>query len=56
LAEYALILAFVSVIAVSVMLTLTGQVKTAFTTVDRQIAIAGNGGPASSAPPPPTFP
>lgn len=40
LVEYALILSFVSVVAVSVMLSLTNQVKTAFTTIDNQLAVA----------------
>jgi len=51
LVEYALILAIISVVAVSVMIALSGHVKTAFTTVDQQIAIAGNGGPAPAPPP-----
>jgi len=51
LAEYSLILAFVSIIAISVMLNLTGNVKSAFTTVDQQVAIAGNGGPLPTPPP-----
>ena len=40
LVEYALILSFVSVVAVSVMLSLTNQVKTAFTTIDNQLVVA----------------
>ena len=50
LVEYALILAIISVVAISVMIALSGQVKTAFTTVDRQIAVAGNGGPVAAPP------
>ena len=51
LVEYALILAIISVIAVSVMLAMGGQVKTVFTTIDQQVAIAGNGGPPPTPPP-----
>jgi Flp pilus assembly pilin Flp len=51
LVEYALVLAIVSVVAVSVMIAMTGQVKVAFTTIDQQIAVAGNGGPAAPSPP-----
>jgi len=51
LAEYALILSIVSIVAISVMLSLSGNVKSAFTTVDQQIAIAGIGGPAPTPPP-----
>lgn len=50
LVEYALILAIISVVAVSVMIALSGQVKTVFTTVNQQVAIAGNGGPAAAPP------
>jgi len=49
LVEYALILAIISVIAVSVMIAMSGQVETAFTTVDRQLNVAQNGGATASA-------
>jgi len=54
LVEYALILAFISVVAISVLISLGGQVKGVFSTVTSQLAIAGNGGPvaAAAAPPP----
>jgi len=42
LLEYALILAFVSVVAVAVFLSLTAQIKSAFTTIDSQLAYAGS--------------
>jgi Flp pilus assembly pilin Flp len=42
LVEYALILAFVSVIAIAVLIRLSGQVKTLFTTINSQLAAAGN--------------
>ena len=51
LAEYALILAFISAVAISVLIAMGKQVKVAFTTIDQQIAIAGTGAAASSAPP-----
>ena len=40
LVEYALILAFISVVAVSVMIALGNQVKAVFTTITSQIAVA----------------
>jgi len=40
LVEYALILSFVSVIAVTVMISLSNQVATAFTTIDNQLSMA----------------
>jgi Flp pilus assembly pilin Flp len=49
LVEYAIILALISVVAISVLMALGTQVKGVFTTVSSQIAIAGSGGP----PPPP---
>jgi len=55
LVEYALILAFTSVVAISVLIALGVQVKGVFSTASSQIAIAGNGGPAPAAgggPPP----
>jgi len=51
LVEYALILSLISIVAVSVMIALSGQVKVAFTTVDQQISIAGTGGPLPTPPP-----
>ncbi len=42
LVEYALILAFISVVAISVLLRLGAQVKSVFTTITSQLAIAGS--------------
>jgi Flp pilus assembly pilin Flp len=53
LVEYALILAFISMVGISVLIALGIQVKTVFTTVARQLAIGGNGGTASTPPSPP---
>ena len=50
LVEYALILAFISVVAISVLVAMGVQVKAVFTTVSSQLAIAGNGGPAPAPP------
>ncbi len=52
LAEYALILAFISVVAISALATLSGQVNTVFTTVDRQLTSAEIGGASGSRAPP----
>ncbi len=51
LVEYALILAFISVVAISTLIAMGGRVSGVFTTIDRQVAIAGNGGPAAAPPP-----
>jgi Flp pilus assembly pilin Flp len=42
LAEYALILAFVSVVAISVLIRLGNEVKLIFTTITSQLAVAGS--------------
>jgi Flp pilus assembly pilin Flp len=42
LVEYALILAFISVVAISVLITLGNQVKAVFTTITSQLAVAGS--------------
>jgi len=42
LVEYALILAFISVVAISVLIALGNQVKSVFTTITSQLAIAGS--------------
>jgi Flp pilus assembly pilin Flp len=42
LVEYALILAFISVVAISVLIRLGGEVKTVFTTITSQLAIANS--------------
>lgn len=42
LVEYALILAFVSVVAISVLIRLGSAVKGVFSTITSQIAIAGS--------------
>jgi Flp pilus assembly pilin Flp len=40
LVEYALILAFISVVAISVLITLGGQIKSVFTTISSQLSQA----------------
>jgi len=42
LVEYALILAFVSVVAISVLVRLGDEIKTVFSTITSQLAIAGS--------------
>jgi len=42
LVEYALILAFISVVAISVLIALGRQVKGVFTTISSQLAYAGS--------------
>ena len=42
LVEYALILAFVSVCAISVLIRLGGQIKTVFSTITSQLAVASS--------------
>jgi len=42
LVEYALILAFISVVAISVLIALGNQVKAVFTTISSQLAYAGS--------------
>ncbi len=42
LVEYALILAFISVVAISVLIRLGDEVKSVFTTITSQLAIAGS--------------
>jgi len=42
LVEYALILAFISVVAISVLLRLGAEVKAIFTTITSQLAIASS--------------
>ena len=42
LVEYALILAFISVVAISVLIALGNQVKSVFTTITSQLAVAGS--------------
>jgi Flp pilus assembly pilin Flp len=42
LVEYALILAFISVVAISVLITLGNQVKSVFTTITSQLAVASS--------------
>jgi Flp pilus assembly pilin Flp len=41
LVEYALILAFISVVAISVLITLGSQIKAVFTTISSQLNAAG---------------
>ena len=50
LVEYALVLALISVVAISVLISMGGQVKGVFTTVSQQVVIAGNGGPVAAPP------
>jgi Flp pilus assembly pilin Flp len=40
--EYALILAFISVVAISVLLALGGQIKSVYMTITSQLAYAGS--------------
>ena len=42
LVEYALILAFISVVAISVLISLGGRVKGVFSTITSQLAVAGS--------------
>ena len=42
LVEYALILAFISVVAISVLIRLGDELKVIFTTITSQLAIAGS--------------
>jgi Flp pilus assembly pilin Flp len=42
LVEYALILAFISVVAISVLIRLGNEVKLVFTTITSQLAVAGS--------------
>ncbi len=42
LVEYALILAFISVVAISVLIALGNQVKSVFTTITSQLSVAGS--------------
>ena len=52
LVEYGLTLALISVIAIATLAATGTQVSSVFTTINRQVAIAGNGGPAPAPPPP----
>jgi Flp pilus assembly pilin Flp len=47
LAEYALILAFISVVAITSLAAMGTQVSSVYTTVNQQLNIANSGGPAS---------
>ena len=42
LVEYALILAFISIVAISVLVRLGSQVKDVFSTITSQLAVAGS--------------
>jgi Flp pilus assembly pilin Flp len=42
LVEYALILAFVSVVAISVLIRLGAEIKTVFSTITSQLAVASS--------------
>jgi Flp pilus assembly pilin Flp len=42
LVEYALILAFISVVAISVLIALGNQIKTVFTTITSQLSVASS--------------
>lgn len=48
LVEYALILAFISVVAISVLITMGSQVSATYTTISRQLNVAQDGGATSS--------
>jgi len=47
LVEYALVVAFISVVAISSLLALGGQVTGVYTTIDRQLTAAENASGAS---------
>lgn len=49
LAEYALILAFISVVAIGTLMSMGGQVSTVYTTINRQLNNAQNGGETAPA-------
>ena len=49
LVEYALIIAFISVVAIASLLSLGGQVSSVYTTVTQQLNVANNGGPTAPA-------
>jgi Flp pilus assembly pilin Flp len=53
LAEYALVLALISVVAIGVLMSMGGQVKGTITGVNEQLSISANGGPIAAAPPRP---
>jgi Flp pilus assembly pilin Flp len=42
LVEYALILAFISVVAIAVLLSMGGQIQGLFSTITSQLAVAGS--------------
>jgi Flp pilus assembly pilin Flp len=44
LAEYALVIALISVVAISALATMSGQVTSTYTTIDRQLSTAEIGG------------
>jgi Flp pilus assembly pilin Flp len=48
LAEYALIIAFISVVAIATLMSMGGQVTTVFTGVNRQLQSSTVGGTVSS--------
>jgi Flp pilus assembly pilin Flp len=52
LVEYALIIAIISVTAISTLLVMGGQVKGVFSTITSQTALAQTGGPVTTAAPP----
>jgi Flp pilus assembly pilin Flp len=49
LAEYALILAFISVVAIGTLMAMGGQVSSTYTTINQQLNEANNGGPTGPA-------
>ena len=51
LVEYALILVFISVVAISVLMAMGSEVASTYTTIDRQLASAGSGGEAPTSAP-----
>jgi Flp pilus assembly pilin Flp len=51
LVEYSLILALISVVAIAALINMGGQVKGVYTTIDRQLTLAGSGGQAAAPPP-----
>ena len=51
LGEYALVLAFISIVTISAMAATSGHVRGVFTSINNQVAVAGNGGPLPTPPP-----
>jgi len=48
LAEYALIVALISVVAIGSLMAVGGQVSNVYTTIDQQLNLANSGGPSTA--------